>query len=627
MTLFNIALRNVKSNLKHYFLYFFSMIFSIVSIYTFQSIQYNSQMIEAAEESKRISIAFLSSSILLLVFVAVFIIYSNSFFIKKRKKEVGLYSLLGVPKKQIARMLFYENFALGMIALVIGIAIGAALSKIFISILLWLMNSDFTVTFEMPIKAVINTIVAFILVILYTSFQGYRLIYRFKLIELFYAEKQGEKAPKRRPILAIVGVILLATGYYFAYYFLDYIMKMQFLLPLLILGCTVTGTYLLFHFFIGYFLSYAKNQKSFFYKGMNMIGISQLLFRIKGNATSLATITTLCAVTICSTSISVATYINQNNLMKQAFPYSYVYAVKDNASEEKVNNLLAKYKKDHAVEHDAKVENIAIASEGYLPVSVMSYSEFKQFAKEFGYDSNVSIGSSEAIKLTSKMDNTFEKLMKTKMKNEDAKIPLGDRTITYKVKASKPYPVQNAYGVTYVIADKEYNAFKQQYPSTIVRLLDVKNAEKSKELTKALAKIVNVSDFYTPYTQNTESMGVTVFVGGLVGLVFLLATGSIIYFKQVAEANMDKSSYDMLRKIGVTKKEVEKSVFKQVGFVFLFPLLFAVLHSFFALKTAKILFVITDTSPFFWSAGIYILVYLGYYFFTSRSYVNIVNKK
>ncbi len=145
---------------------------------------------------------------MLIIFVAVFIIYSNGFFTRKRKKEVGLYSLLGIRKRQIGKMLFYENMLMGLMSLVIGIAIGSVLSKLFLELLVNMMGLNLNVHFEVPMAAIIDTAIIFFVIILYTSLQGYRLIYRFKLIELFRAEREGEAMPKGSVIMALISVFL-----------------------------------------------------------------------------------------------------------------------------------------------------------------------------------------------------------------------------------------------------------------------------------------------------------------------------------------------------------------------------------------------------------------------------------
>ncbi|WP_327204814.1 ABC transporter permease [Paenibacillus sp. DMB20] len=251
MTLFNIASKNIRKNFTNYFLYFASMIFSIVIYFTFVSLKYDNTMQSASESSSKISSAFSGASVVLIIFVAIFIWYSNSFFTRKRKKEVGLYSLLGVRKKQIGRMLFYENFLMGVLALIVGIALGSVLSRFFVAILMKMMGYDVIAGFSISLAAVINTFVVFMIITLITSFQGYRLIYRFKLIELFHADQQHEKEPKSSLPIAALSLILVGFGYWLAlqnpvnskvWAALGFMMT-----PLVILGTVIFGTYLLFN--------------------------------------------------------------------------------------------------------------------------------------------------------------------------------------------------------------------------------------------------------------------------------------------------------------------------------------------------------------------------------------------
>ncbi|HDR6026226.1 TPA: ABC transporter permease, partial [Bacillus anthracis] len=361
MTLSSIALRNIQRNFKDYFVYFASMIFSIVIYFTFKALQYNSQMEKAAEASKKISGAFQVSSVMLIIFVAVFIIYSNGFFTRKRKKEVGLYSLLGIRKRQIGKMLFYENMLMGLMSLIIGIAIGSVLSKLFLELLVSMMGLKLNVHFEVPMAAIVDTAIIFFVIILYTSLQGYRLIYRFKLIELFRAEREGEAMPKGSVIMALISVFLIGSGYFLALMYMKAVMYADFMVvALYILLATVAGTYLLFMFFTVFILKRARNNKSAFYNGMNMVTTSQLLYRIKGNAKSLATIAILSAVTLTAVGTSVTMYYNTFTQSKVAAPYSYSYEKKDEALDKKVNEILAGEKNNHPVTYESEFEMIPV---------------------------------------------------------------------------------------------------------------------------------------------------------------------------------------------------------------------------------------------------------------------------
>ncbi|WP_318240999.1 ABC transporter permease [Ureibacillus galli] len=302
MTLFSIARKNIRKNFTNYFLYIGSMIFSIIIYFTFVSLKYDEAILETTESSTKISSVFNGASIVLIIFVAVFIWYSNSFFIKKRKKEVGLYSLLGVRKKQIGRMLFYENFFMGVIALLIGIILGSILSKFFVIILMKIMGYDAIGNIAISPQAIVNTIIVFTVLTAITSIHGYRLIYRFKLIELFKAEQEGEKEPKTSIITAFISVLLIGIGYWLALQNLfvsEVWRKLGFLItPLVILVTVILGTYLLFSTFTVYLFKLLRKNKHHFWNGINIISTSQLLYRLKGNARTLTIIAVLSATTL-----------------------------------------------------------------------------------------------------------------------------------------------------------------------------------------------------------------------------------------------------------------------------------------------------------------------------------------
>ncbi|HBQ86951.1 MAG TPA: ABC transporter permease, partial [Syntrophomonas sp.] len=182
MTLFSITAKNIKKNFQNYFIYFFSMVFSIVVFYIFTSIQYNDQVVQII--GKRTHLMLNVGSISVAVFSAIFMGYSNSFFTRKRKKEIGLYSLLGLQKRQVARMLFYENLVMGMVALFIGIAAGSLFSKLFVMLFFRLMGHFVQVYFAISPQAILNTIMVFLIIFMVISLHAYSLIYRFKLVDL-----------------------------------------------------------------------------------------------------------------------------------------------------------------------------------------------------------------------------------------------------------------------------------------------------------------------------------------------------------------------------------------------------------------------------------------------------------
>ncbi|PGW37147.1 ABC transporter permease [Bacillus cereus] len=649
MTLSSIALRNIQRNFKDYFVYFASMIFSIVIYFTFKALQYNSQMEKAAEGSKKISGAFQVSSVMLIIFVAVFIIYSNGFFTRKRKKEVGLYSLLGIRKRQIGKMLFYENMLMGLMSLIIGIAIGSVLSKLFLELLVSMMGLNLNVHFEVPMAAIVDTAIIFFVIILYTSLQGYRLIYRFKLIELFRAEREGEAMPKGSVIMALISVFLIGSGYFLALMYMKALKYADFMVvALYILLATVLGTYLLFMFFTVFVLKRARNNKSSFYNGMNMVTTSQLLYRIKGNAKSLATISILSAVTLTAVGTSVTMYYNTFTQSKVAAPYSYSYEKKDEELDKKVNAILAEEKVNHPVKDQFEIETVPVKgkfegdkvdfilnlnytiSEKY---QFMSQSEFNKLAKKIDAET-VNVATGEAFIYDSSYIEGYE--FSPQYKGSKAVFQIGNETKTLTIQGANNTAITNLGELVIVVSDEMYEQAKQAFGTRTVKNIDVKDERNSKVVTEKLAKVMPVGesemvpsfrDFYTGFQMGLEGTGLMMFIGMFLGLVFLLATGSIIYFKQLTEANADRERYVVLRKVGVTKQEMKKAIAKQVSFIFAIPLVIGILHSLFALKGLANLLPFEIMIPLLISIGVYGVIYIGYYFLTVRSYYKIVSAK
>ncbi|MDI6534228.1 ABC transporter permease [Bacillus mycoides] len=649
MTLSSIALRNIQRNFKDYFVYFASMIFSIVIYFTFKALQYNSQMEKAAEASKKISGAFQVSSVMLIIFVAVFIIYSNGFFTRKRKKEVGLYSLLGIRKRQIGKMLFYENMLMGLMSLIIGIAIGSVLSKLFLELLVSMMGLNLNVHFEVPMAAIIDTAIIFFVIILYTSLQGYRLIYRFKLIELFRAEREGEAMPKGSVIMALISVFLIGSGYFLALMFMKAVMYANFMaVALYILLATVLGTYLLFMFFTVFVLKRARNNKSSFYNGMNMITTSQLLYRIKGNAKSLATISILSAVTLTAVGTSVTMYYNTFTQSKAVAPYSYSYEKKDAELDKKVNAIFAEEKENHPVKDQFEVEMVPVKgkfegakvdfifnmnysiSEKY---QFISQSEFNKLAKKIDAET-VNIATGEAFIYDSSYIEGYE--FSPEYKGNKAVFQIGNETKTLTIQGANNNAITNLGELVVVVSDEMYEQAKQAFGTRVVKNIDVKDERSSKVLTEKLTKVIPASesemappfrDFYTGFHMGLEATGLMMFIGMFLGLVFLLATGSIIYFKQLTEASADRERYVVLHKVGVTKQEMKKAIAKQVSFIFAIPLVIGILHSLFALKGLGNILPFEIMIPLLISIGVYSVIYIGYYFLTVRSYYKIVSAK
>lgn len=649
MTLFNIAIKNVKRNFYNYFLYFVSMVFSIMIYYTFTSIQYNDQVIKLVSTSSEIGGGLEEASIVIAIFVATFIWYSNSFFTRKRKKEIGLYSLMGVRKKQIGRMLFYENIVMGILSLASGILIGNLLSKVFVMLLVKLMGFSVNVKFAIIPEAIVNTLITFAVLFLITSIHGYTIIYRFKLIDLFKAESKGEKEPKTSIITAILSLILIISGYTL---YLNSFGENFNIILLTTLILVVLGTYLFFSSFIVFVIKFSKKNKKRYYTGINMIGTSHLLYRIKGNARTLATIAVLSATTLTAMGVTASFYYDFQTKLDARYPFTYINALNDKSLDEKIEDIMNKYPKNKILD---SVEIKFLKLEGKLPavfkeknstsskpdtLYVISQSKFNEIAKARGLKEKINLTNSNETVL---FDEFYRERFMESYTGKNIEINLNDEKKQFKIIDFKSYSLVNEYiaSETLVVKDEVYNKYYNSKNIFRVKAYMNDNKKNSDKLTKELKKVIyqykkdskektlflQFSSYYESYKGGLMQSGLLIFISVFLGLVFLVSTGSIIFFKQLSEADNDKERYTIIKKIGVNKKEIRASIAKQILFVFLLPLIVGIIHSLVAVSILGGILNLNLTIPIGISIGAYTLIYMIYYVLTVNSYTKIISSK
>lgn len=642
MTLFDIAKKNIRHNFVHYFLYFASMIFSIMIYFTFLVLSKDPSVTSRIDQSAKLSTAFTSSSVILLIFVAIFILYSNNFFTRKRKKEIGLYSLLGLRKKEIGRMLFYENFIMGLGALVIGILAGTLLSKLFVTILLNLINIENIGGFAFSWGAVLQTSIVFIIITLFTSFSGYRIIYRSTLLELFHSESKREKSPKPSFILSLVSLVLIGIGYFIASQPLEaknsVWAKLGFSVgALVILTTVIVGTALFITFFLPYLLTKLRNNKRIFYKGSNIISTSQLNFRISSNAKTLIVISILSATTLSAIGTISSIYYQANTSASTTAPSSFEYVIPENAeTNDKILNVLEN-DSDHPVEYAQKSTYYIVKADGERPdfveydindgFPVISESNYNELVKKQGNtEKTAKLKDNEAQMVLS---ITYDEKARNKMIGEKYTLATPEKTSVEIKKVVQDSPLGTVQGLL-VLPDKQVEqiAADKNIPATSVESVTVQDAKQAqaldKEVRTILPKDTNYISYADSYQQIITVTGVLLFIGMFIGFVFLAATGSIIYFKQLTEAYNDIGTFDILKKIGLTKKDIRKILAKQLLVVFLIPLIIGIAHSSVALIGLSNMLLLDLTLPVIISTGIYTLMYIIYYFVTLNSYTNIV---
>ncbi|MBS4175256.1 ABC transporter permease [Bacillus sp. FJAT-49736] len=639
MTLFSLARRNLKTNTKQYLLYFYPMVLSIVIYFTFVSLQYNNQIIQTATALGKVQPAFMASSVLLFLFSATFIWYSNSFFTRKRKKEIALYSLFGICKKQIARLLFYENLITGFIALGVGIAIGAILSKLFAMLLIKLMGFSFIATFYISSKAIIQTLVVFTGIIGVTAIHNYRIIYRYTLIELLKADKQGPVEKKASKITALLSLLILGVGYYILLLPGDsaFYKRYGFTAVMFSLLFMLIGTFLFNRSVFHVFLEKLETVRGIYFKGTNLISVSHLRFRMKGNVVILSMIASLTTITLFTLGAIFGFHHNLLSETSKNYPLSIMYTSQSKEIDYQVERLIKEDRK-HSIVFSKKLEYLQLEGDlsstgrwsNQQPILLISETEYQKLATKMGLKYVKNIGKDRAV--------VFHdgNLNQNKDPYTGKTVQLSDQSKLTIQKYEKGHLLnQSYYSFPMVINNSQYQQLKKHNDIRYMQIYKLENEKSMGELSKEIEdkvyktssfdEALQYSSFHQEYERGVQTYGLLIFIGAFLGIVFLLATGSMLYYKQLTEATADKERYKILRKIGMNRKQMKGTIAKQILPVFVLPLVMAIPNSSVILSTLARFANINMLQPYLITIAIYIGIYFGYYLLTVRKYTSIIN--
>lgn len=653
MNFFNIAIKNIQKKFFSYMTYFLSTAFAVTVFYIFCSIYFNPQFSNYRSGVSKMGIIFKISAVVVLLFSSIFIFYSNSLFVKTRKKEMAIYSLLGMQKSDIGRMLFYETFLVGMVSVASGILMGMTFSRFFSMILLKLMEAGAQgaeISFSITWQPAVISVIVFAILFLINAISSYRTIYQYKLIDLLAADKQGENAPKFSAVAAILSIILIVISYAIFLSFNGNDGAMKLVGPALF-GCIllVIGTYLLFQNLIIWLVSKFKTNKGYYYKTRNFLSISQIVYRIKANSNILCLISLLSALTISVMSATFAMYTALIDSMPIYAPFSYICT---NLDTKTANQMI------HTVQEDNQIKLKSVTSfnvitakastkcylvntnnryektttqEGQLfKLDIIKFSDYITIVKNTNAISskgnkgaifNANLGQNECLFLDGNYSNDYSK----NITGTNISVTYGNQQDTFKIIDSSLYKYMGAANArtTIVVSDSDYSKYFNSGAEIKKRSFIGLNFDKplnSENLVNRLNNIIpedNRDKSFIEYYKLLFSMyGAYIFIGIFLGILFLLAAGSIIFYKQLMEARDETTRYDILRKVGMSRKEAKQSIQKQIAIVFLLPFIIGIIHSAVALLTYRnLMYTLTTDSPILGHAAIVVLIYLVIYGF------------
>lgn len=649
-----LSINNIKKNKSTYFPYMLSSIAMIALFYILHAIFEQAKVGTFYGDSSMVTVLGLGVYVAG-IFSVIFIYYTNSFLIKRRKKELGLYSILGMEKKHIGKVLLFEVIYSGGISLIMGILSGILFGRLMFALLLNIMNLSTTIKFSIPVKSIGITALLFILTYGVIMLSNIRQIHINNPLDLMKSNKEGEKEPKANWILAILGAIFLGIGYYLALTVKHPIDSIYTFFIAVI--CVIIATYLIFTAGSISVLKILKRNRKFYYNRKHFIPVSSMMYRMKQNAIGLGNICILSAAVLLTLSTTISLYVGFEDIMRHRFPndvyLNYIYEGQD-------REVVLDTIENHSKKYDISISNL----KDYHILSSVSYREGDRLIRVEGGDAdsldnlyetifiplvdyNKNTGKNESLSdgemlIWSDKDFDYENMEifnhTFKFKKEVEKIDfIGSFShLTSTVIVIVP-DMEAMEELSDIINDDEENHNTPVYGSFSFDLdgdLDSKMEFCStlrETLNQSVERVATVENIYTARQDFLSIYGSLLFIGIFIGSFFMIATVLTIYYKQISEGYDDQHRFQIMQKVGMSKDEVKNTINGQVQMVFFLPLITAIIHILVAFPIVnKILTLLnlTNTKLFLMFTGVVILIFTFVYFIvyklTARVYYRIV---
>ena len=634
-----LAVTNLKNNRKTYVPYIFTGVLTVMMFYIIDALSRGKGI---TQNTLKICLQYATGVII--VFAVIFLFYTNSFLIKRRKKEIGVYNILGMGKWHIARMMAVETILTAGISILGGLVFGIIFGKLMYLLLLKILHNSVDMQFSVNGTAIVQTVILFAGIFLLTYLYNILQIQLVNPVELLHGGNQGEKEPKSRWLLVIVGVAALGNGYWIA---LTTEAPLEALLKFFVaVVCVIIGTYALFIAGSIVVLKILRKNKAYYYNPKHFTSVSGMIYRMKQNGAGLANICVLSTMVLVMVSTTVSLYAGMEDILDSRFPrdVSIVCNEADTNNEETLQRLIKeqcekagvkitdrvryRYGSMNAVLKGNNLEKV----EQYYPdnhfyyVEMITQEEYNRIEKQ-----NVSLKEQEILTYTTN-GKCGKKQINIAGRNYQVKKELSEMT-------SQPKSTAEMYNTLYIIfANAEQ--IERIEPFSYADKFNLKGDDgKQKEALEQIqnefyekipdgmmeSRMLSRSSFYELY-------GGLFFIGIYLGSMFIMATVLIIYYKQISEGYDDRERYQIMQKVGMSKKEVKRSIRSQVLSVFFLPLVVAVIHVAVAFKVmTKILGVLNLTNVSLFAVctiitiAVFAVFYIIVYSITAKEYYRIVN--
>ena len=600
------------------------------------------------------------------LFAVIFLIYSNSFLTKRRKKEFGLFQILGMEKKHLAKVLFFESLYLWILSVGAGILLGILCYKLLFLVLLKLTRLQGTIHFAFNWKALGNTVVLFAVIFLINYLKSLHQIHVSRPIELLHGEQEGEREPKTKLLTALIGLLCLGTGYYLALTCESSMEALGKFFGAVLL--VMAGTYCLFSAGSIALLKLLKSNKRYYYQTRHFTSISGMLYRMKQNAMGLANICILSTGVLLVISTTSCLWFGMQEIIQTRFPHQIAVEVNDSlvsangggisltkeeiaALREQINGYLENQQAAKRYERDEtywlamaenKEDRVGLTTEvkGFADgLSLTEFMEASEYERMTGQAANLKPG--QVLVLTTKekpygYDNIrFGDAVSCEVKHmENAQEDTVESTnVVYDTRIIVFADREEARAAYVAVTGKTPAGYSWNYQIDLMG-----DAKQQIQIGQGIRDIVDQAhcDGYVEVREdNKDSLykmyGSIMFLGIFVGTLFLMGAVMIIYYKQISEGFDDRKRFQIMQKVGMSRQEVRQTIRAQVVTVFFLPLAVAILHTVVAFPVTRQLMTMMN----FPNSGIFLvatavtivafaMVYLIVYTITARAYYKIV---
>ncbi len=659
-----LAITNIKNNRQFYFPYLLTGIITVAMFYIMCALESNPG-IQSMPGAKDLGLILRLGIGVIGIFAVIFLFYTNSFIIKRRKKELGIYNILGMEKRHIAKILSKEAFFTAIIAIGGGLVTGVLFHKLACMLLYRMIGFNGGITFSFSKKGVMITAILFAIVYLLTYIYDLFQVQLANPIELLQSGNKGEREPKTKAIMAVLGVLCLGAGYFIAITTKNPIKALTLFFVAVIL--VIIGTYLLFTAGSIALLKILRRNKGYYYQTKHFTSVSGMIYRMKQNAVGLANICILSTMVLVAVSTTVSLYVGIEDIMKERYPNEInISAYYDTGApaEDSIAPIVEKSVK----ESGRKIRH----EEDYLELYFAAIKDQGQYSLDKEKVKTAGDRVSGFVVLTredckKKYNEEIPELAENEValftikKTDMDTLVLENRS--YHVKEIKQFQNTEDFETIADIMDEYYyvivndvqdmerlwqlqKEIYQENSSSISRQvrLDIdgdseqkkecfENIKTALEPEQAKARILidsrqsNLDEFYQIY-------GGFLFLGLFLGILFLMITVLIIFYKQISEGYDDKERFSIMEKVGMSNDEVKATIRSQVRTVFFLPILMAAVHvgmAFPMIKRLLSLFGLSNTALF---AGcmagtilVFALIYLLVFLKTSKTYYKIVGEQ